>query len=89
MRKQLVSSQVTRRSETERPRPVYTLTDKGKKVTAQLTTAHADDMTNPDGARGVDAGRSRAGRGQLGSARAPGHANDRDCRRPVRTGGEL
>jgi len=36
MRQQLVSSQVVRRSDAERPIPVYVLTGKGKDVIAQL-----------------------------------------------------
>jgi len=36
MRRQLVSSQVVRRSDSERPIPVYILTDKGKDAVASL-----------------------------------------------------
>lgn len=36
MRRQLVSSQIVRRSESERAIPVYTLTDKGRDVVARL-----------------------------------------------------
>ena len=39
MRDQLVSSQVVRRAEAERPTPVYVLTAKGKAVVAELAAA--------------------------------------------------
>lgn len=44
MRGQLVSSQVVRRSDSERPIPVYALTDKGKDAVARLVDRR--DLSN-------------------------------------------
>lgn len=46
MREQLVSSQVVRRSDAERPIPVYFLTEKGKDVAARLATADFGNATD-------------------------------------------
>ncbi|MBF6357309.1 hypothetical protein IU449_22645 [Nocardia higoensis] len=40
MRRQLVGSRVMRRSDLERPTPVYTLTGKGEIVAAEMIAAH-------------------------------------------------
>lgn len=42
IREQLVSSQVVRRSESERAIPVYVLTDRGRDVVARLVASHVD-----------------------------------------------
>lgn len=46
MRKQLVSSRVVRRSDAERPIPVYVLTEKGKDVAARLAIADCGKATD-------------------------------------------
>ena len=48
MREQLVSSRVVRRSDSERPIPVYVLTDKGKDAVARLVDSEIDDTADDD-----------------------------------------
>lgn len=76
MRKKLVNSQVTRRSDVERPFPVYMLTDKGKEVVAQLANDSVDPLTARSARFARGAGQYRPVRSDRGLLSRMGSVRD-------------